>query len=163
MPQEISPPPSSPRVLRSLNTRQLVQVVFCNRSKRMVQPIWVNFQGAPQPYPILPPETGRRMNTYLGHIWMFREMDTDLPMMVNNKELYIPTPQRGRSAGICHHLYTSLYSERPLPAAHPKPSETTRLQEAGYRDIFVRRSGKHTLRGKGFTPTIDSLLGVGHV
>ncbi|XP_056380954.1 von Hippel-Lindau disease tumor suppressor [Hyla sarda] len=78
--------------LRSVNSRQLTQVVFCNRSPRTVQPIWVNFQGDPQPYPVLAPGTGRRMNTYLGHIWLFREVDTDVALNVNKKEIYIPSP-----------------------------------------------------------------------
>ncbi|XP_018410748.1 PREDICTED: interleukin-1 receptor-associated kinase-like 2 [Nanorana parkeri] len=92
MPQEISPPPSSVPQLRSFNSRQLTPVVFCNRSPRVVQPIWVNFQGEPQPYPVLPPGTGRRINTYLGHIWLFREVDTDVPLLVSKKEIYVPSP-----------------------------------------------------------------------
>lgn len=91
MPQEIPWPNGLPQ-LRSINSRQLTQVVFCNRSPRTVQPIWVNFQGAPQPYPAISPGTGRRMNTYLGHIWLFREVDTDVALTVNKNEMYIPSP-----------------------------------------------------------------------
>ncbi|XP_077307708.1 von Hippel-Lindau disease tumor suppressor [Lithobates pipiens] len=92
MPQEISPPPSTLRTLRSINSRELIQVVFCNRSPRLVQPIWMNFKGEPQPYPSIPPGTGRKMNTYRDHIWLFREAETDVAMLVNEQEMYIPTP-----------------------------------------------------------------------
>ncbi|XP_053544940.1 von Hippel-Lindau disease tumor suppressor [Bombina bombina] len=91
MPQEVSPPSSVPQ-LRSFNSRQLVYALFCNRSPRTVQPYWVNFQGEPQQYPALPPGKGRRMVTYLGHIWLFREVDTGVGLMVNNKEMFVPSP-----------------------------------------------------------------------
>nr|AHE80969.1 von Hippel Lindau E3 ubiquitin ligase [Xenopus laevis] len=91
MPQDISSTGSVPR-LRSDNSRQPVPVVFCNRSPRTVQPIWVNFQGDPQSYPTLPAGRGRRMNTYLGHIWLFREAETDVGLIVNKKEIYVTSP-----------------------------------------------------------------------
>ncbi|KAG8534817.1 hypothetical protein GDO81_022510 [Engystomops pustulosus] len=92
MPQEAPPPPNGLPQLRSVNSRQLVQVVFCNRSPRTVQPLWVNFQGRPQPYPAIAPGTGRRMSTYLGHIWLFREVETDVALTANTKDIYIPSP-----------------------------------------------------------------------
>ncbi|KAM9325865.1 von Hippel-Lindau disease tumor suppressor [Gastrophryne carolinensis] len=107
MPQEVSPP-SVPQ-LRSFNSRQPAHAVFCNRSPRTVQPIWVNFQGEPQPYPALPPGTGRRMITYLGHIWVFREVDTDVPLTVNKQEIYLPSPNvNGQPAvvNICLPVFT---------------------------------------------------------
>ncbi|OWK02403.1 VHL [Cervus elaphus hippelaphus] len=51
-------------VLRSVNTREPSQVIFCNRSPRVVLPVWLNFDGEPQPYPTLPPGTGRRIHSY---------------------------------------------------------------------------------------------------
>ncbi|OCT85762.1 von Hippel-Lindau disease tumor suppressor [Xenopus laevis] len=91
MPEDVSSSGSVPQ-LRSYNSRQPVQVVFCNRSPRTVKPIWVNFNGEPQSYPTLPAGTGRRMNTYLGHIWLFREAETDVGLVVNKKEIYVPSP-----------------------------------------------------------------------
>ncbi|XP_073431050.1 von Hippel-Lindau disease tumor suppressor [Dendrobates tinctorius] len=83
-------PGLGPPRLRSVNSRQQAQVLFCNRSSRTVQPIWVNFQGDPEPYPVLLPGTGRRIHTYLGHIWLFRELNTDVALTVDKKEIYIP-------------------------------------------------------------------------
>nr|NP_001128850.1 uncharacterized protein LOC100189769 [Pongo abelii]CAH92126.1 hypothetical protein [Pongo abelii] len=51
-------------VLRSVNSREPSQVIFCNRSPRVVLPVWLNFDGEPQPYPTLPPGTGRRIHGY---------------------------------------------------------------------------------------------------
>ncbi|XP_011732631.2 von Hippel-Lindau disease tumor suppressor isoform X4 [Macaca nemestrina] len=51
-------------VLRSVNSREPSQVIFCNRSPRVVLPLWLNFDGEPQPYPTLPPGTGRRIHSY---------------------------------------------------------------------------------------------------
>lgn len=53
-------------VLRSVNSREPSQVIFCNRSPRVVLPLWLNFDGEPQPYPTLPPGTGRRIHSYRG-------------------------------------------------------------------------------------------------
>ncbi|XP_004738573.1 von Hippel-Lindau disease tumor suppressor isoform X2 [Mustela nigripes] len=51
-------------VLRSVNSCEPSQVIFCNRSPRVVLPVWLNFDGEPQPYPTLPPGTGRRIHSY---------------------------------------------------------------------------------------------------
>ncbi|KAK2091475.1 hypothetical protein P7K49_030759 [Saguinus oedipus] len=53
-------------VLRSVNSREPSQVIFCNRSPRVVLPVWLNFDGEPQSYPTLPPGTGRRIHSYRG-------------------------------------------------------------------------------------------------
>ncbi|XP_028907241.1 von Hippel-Lindau disease tumor suppressor isoform X2 [Ornithorhynchus anatinus] len=81
---------SSP--LRSVNSREPAQVIFCNRTTRVVRPIWINFNGEPQFYPVLQPGTGRRMHSYQGHLWMFRDEETNDRLLVNQKELFSPTP-----------------------------------------------------------------------
>ncbi|XP_015280747.1 PREDICTED: von Hippel-Lindau disease tumor suppressor [Gekko japonicus] len=77
------------RRLRSVNTREPCQVVFCNRSPRTVSPIWLGFDGKPRPYPSLPPGTGRRMHSYLEHLWLFRDAGTDDRLLVNETELFV--------------------------------------------------------------------------
>lgn len=52
--------------LRSVNTRELSEVVFNNRSPRSVLPVWVDFEGRPRCYPVLQPRTGRIMHSYRG-------------------------------------------------------------------------------------------------
>lgn len=54
------------RRLCSVNTREPCQVIFCNRTPRLVSPVWLDFDGKPRPYPTLKPGTGRRMYSYLG-------------------------------------------------------------------------------------------------
>lgn len=63
MPQEEE---QSLPLVRSLNTRIVVNPVFCNRSPRVVRPLWIDFRGAPRAYPDLQPGTGRKMTTYVG-------------------------------------------------------------------------------------------------
>uniref|UniRef100_A0A8C5QBJ7 von Hippel-Lindau disease tumor suppressor n=1 Tax=Leptobrachium leishanense TaxID=445787 RepID=A0A8C5QBJ7_9ANUR len=76
--------------LRSVNSRLPANVVFCNRTRRTVKPVWINFHGEPQAYPSLPPNTARRMNTFLGHFWLFRDLETDIGLLANKQEMYVP-------------------------------------------------------------------------
>ncbi|XP_019506656.1 PREDICTED: von Hippel-Lindau disease tumor suppressor isoform X3 [Hipposideros armiger] len=78
-------------VLRSVNSREPSQVIFCNRSPRVVLPVWLNFDGEPQPYPTLPPGTGRRIHSYRGHLWLFRDAGTYDGLLVNQTELFVPS------------------------------------------------------------------------
>lgn len=97
MPQEV-PENGAEHVLpllRSLNTGIPIKAVFANHSPRVVKPIWIDFYGRPQPYNVLQPGTGHKMNTYVGHPWIFRDAETDEPLRVNRKELFLPQPGEG--------------------------------------------------------------------
>lgn len=83
--------PAPKRALCSINSREPAQVIFCNRSPRVVRPLWLNFEGEPLPYPTLPPGTGRRIHSFRGHLWLFRDAGTYDGLLVNQTELFMPS------------------------------------------------------------------------
>ncbi|NXA89664.1 VHL disease, partial [Melanocharis versteri] len=84
-------------VLRSVNTRELSEVVFNNHSPRYVLPVWLDFEGRPRYAPqshslksaiisAFPP------SSLLGHLWLFRDAGTNDGLLVNQQELFVAAP-----------------------------------------------------------------------
>ncbi|KAG7218173.1 hypothetical protein INR49_007455 [Caranx melampygus] len=74
MPQDGDP---SLPLVRSLNDQIRVHAVFCNRTPRVVRPLWIGYQGEPQP-----------------------DAATDDPLKANSRELFLPQPAEGGHATV---------------------------------------------------------------
>ncbi|NWZ93941.1 VHL disease, partial [Nesospiza acunhae] len=77
--------PEAGSALRSVNTRELSEVVFNNHSPRSVLPVWLDFEGRPRCYPVLQPLLKR-------HLWLFRDAGTYDGLLVNQQELFVAAP-----------------------------------------------------------------------
>ncbi|KAL4219657.1 hypothetical protein ACF0H5_022229 [Mactra antiquata] len=65
-------------------------VRFCNRTRRRVDVIWVNYEGAGVKYKTLSPSQFLDINTFAGHPWIFFDSDTGERMVVQMKEIFEP-------------------------------------------------------------------------
>ncbi|XP_069062431.1 von Hippel-Lindau disease tumor suppressor isoform X3 [Pleurodeles waltl] len=119
------PPADAPPLLRSIDSRHPVQVTFCNRSPRLVVPVWINFNGGRTDYRVIPAGRGLRMDTYLresggkrgvqgsqtagisacsttvaGHLWLFRDANTEDGLLANKKEWFLLFQAEGQQQPI---------------------------------------------------------------
>lgn len=76
-------------LVRSLNSRIPVVAVFCNRTPRVVRPVWIDFFGKLQAYDDLQPGTGRQMTTFVGKVVFLKMLNCTC---INNVFEYVLQP-----------------------------------------------------------------------
>ncbi|XP_067855083.1 von Hippel-Lindau disease tumor suppressor isoform X2 [Heptranchias perlo] len=107
--------------LRSYHSLQRSFVTFCNCTGRSVRPVWINYRGEPEPYAKMAAQSGRRMNTFLGHPWMFRDAVSDDRLLVNGHEVFVPPPGQFNEIGQPRYIVVNI----TIPEARP-----TRMEES---------------------------------
>ncbi|XP_045196823.2 von Hippel-Lindau disease tumor suppressor-like [Mercenaria mercenaria] len=63
---------------------------FLNKTKRKVDVVWVNYEGARVRYKTLNPDQFLDINTFAGHPWIFFDSETGDKMVVQLKEVFEP-------------------------------------------------------------------------
>lgn len=65
---------------------------FINNTDRVVDVIWINFEGQHVKYKTLPPSAFIDCNTYVTHPWMFFDSETHDKLVVKSEEVFRPEP-----------------------------------------------------------------------
>lgn len=63
---------------------------FINDSSRMVDVVWLNFEGYRVKYKTLKPREFVDVNTFVGHPWLFFDSETGDRLVVQSNELFEP-------------------------------------------------------------------------
>lgn len=81
-----------PEILKSVDSRTRSYILFRNCTERMVDLIWVGYQGEYVQYAKLQPTETKMMNTFATHPWIFRDPDTGERMLARGNDVYMPEP-----------------------------------------------------------------------
>lgn len=83
-----SPSTGTPRSLHSITG---TPVRFTNRSRSRVKVFWLDYHGKQVLYSTLEPSDGRYdVNTYVTHPWIAIDEQTNVPMLLNFRNIYYP-------------------------------------------------------------------------
>ncbi|KAK3609078.1 hypothetical protein CHS0354_011837 [Potamilus streckersoni] len=124
------------QMLRSLNNNDQSFVTFCNRTLRLAELFWIDYNGQYVRYARIPPGKATLMNTYVTHPWIAKDAFVGLPFLLNRSRVFFPVacdgresrdrvnitipvyPLRARSMEVVHHTFSSTdIAKSDLPAA----------------------------------------------
>ena len=76
--------------IKSRNSNRRTRVTFVNKSGRRRDIMWINYQGIPQRYGVIPAGQSRTFSTFVSHPWMTVNGPGDC------KQLFLPRPAGSR-------------------------------------------------------------------
>lgn len=76
--------------IKSLPSTEKVYVRFVNKTARLADVYWVDFQGMPVKYHTLGPDTYIDIDTFISHPWVFEDHNTRDKLAVNHEFYFFP-------------------------------------------------------------------------
>lgn len=73
-------------VSRDDNNPIASHVVFVNKSARKADIIWITFKGKLVKYVVLEPGKQQLITTYVGHVWLFEDVETGERLVTTKRE-----------------------------------------------------------------------------
>ena len=95
-------------VLKSGPSRIESLLTFVNQTERTVKVIWINYDGKHYPYKKLEPLQTYKINTYVGHPWIFLDTHSGDRMMVESKDVFFPPPFSSNNQQRRKYIYITL-------------------------------------------------------
>ncbi|XP_078270514.1 von Hippel-Lindau disease tumor suppressor [Rhinoraja longicauda] len=126
--------------IRSHHSRQSSFVTFCNCTARSVRPVWINYRGQPETYAEMKAQSGRKMNTFMGHPWMFRDAVSDDRLLVNGHEVFVSPPGQVNEIGQPRYIMVKITI--PVYTLKERCLQVVRslVKQEDYRNLEIART-----------------------
>jgi len=92
--QAVERNPANPMpLLKSKTSSKHAYIRFINMTKRLVDVIWINYEGVRVKYKTLQPTEYFDVTSFVNHPWIFRDAETHTKLVVSSQEVFdVPEP-----------------------------------------------------------------------
>ncbi|KAJ8398860.1 hypothetical protein AAFF_G00417680 [Aldrovandia affinis] len=125
--------------LKSQNADIPTYVIFINNSTQDARAWWLNYSGNPVSYGDIRRGTTLKMNTFLGHPWLFRSSENGAKLLANMQEVYLPVPTEYEDG---HPIYMTVMITAPVYSLQECCSMLIRklVRKEDYDKLHIPRS-----------------------